>query len=164
VGEYVNPPFFLLLLAGCYPFLKKIGPQLKAVFVLWIGVPYVILILMPAGKYARYLIPLLPALSLISSFALREISGRAFGKALLLTTVIFGVFQYYDFRYDIAGFVNSGYKGLHYFRCGGELDISSSSLEQQSKTIKSMGDIVFDAIGGPSKPGSRPIKYLFICG
>ncbi|MDD5431726.1 MAG: glycosyltransferase family 39 protein [Candidatus Omnitrophica bacterium] len=83
---------FLFLIGAL--FINKIKKEFKWILILWIISSYVIMTIF-RNKDLRYIMPVLPALALITSFGLLSIPRLAIKRVLIFLVVIFGLTQLY---------------------------------------------------------------------
>ncbi|HBW23953.1 MAG: hypothetical protein A2X28_03980 [Elusimicrobia bacterium GWA2_56_46] len=112
----LTPLFTAVLAAGVYYFAKEADARLKILISLWILLPNVILLFIPHGKTARYLLPQLPALAIVSSFALRKLLDSPAGRGALTLIFAGGLFQLYVFFYAPETLSALSYKGFNYWK------------------------------------------------
>ena len=103
------------LLAGVYFFCREADKNVKVTLSLWILLPNLILLFISHGKAARYLLPQLPALALISAFFLRKLVWSRAGLAGLSLLLGAGVFQLYAIFYAPEVITGLSWKGLNYW-------------------------------------------------
>lgn len=97
----LSPPFFVVFVIGLFFFLRKETPSsLKWMVALWIIVPSVIILIVPHWKTGRYLMPLLPAYTLVAAYGARGIAGSKIGRILLLAVLLIGIAQYPSITFD----------------------------------------------------------------
>jgi len=95
-NEILSPIIFILVLFGIFWFLKYYKSQNKYIFVLWIVVPWLIIMFMPHHKLAEYGVPFVPALILLVSLFVSELKY----KNILLTVItVVCIVQYIIFSY-----------------------------------------------------------------
>ncbi|MFC2092174.1 ArnT family glycosyltransferase, partial [Elusimicrobiota bacterium] len=123
IEEQLSPVFFIILVLGLYYFIKKYrNRSVKIIFILWIILPWLILIFMPHRKSTDYVLPYIPAFALISSIGFIKSNIKIkFKKITLAVLIMISTIQYLDLSYGIGiGLfnlrINIGHqKTLHYF-------------------------------------------------
>ncbi|MCB4790357.1 MAG: hypothetical protein LHV68_00555 [Elusimicrobia bacterium] len=116
-------PFFIVFLAGIYYFIKftparmhlglgQTGPQrgfltgfseamdMKITLFLWVIIPNLIILLISHWKNARYLIPQVSAVAVVSAYLIRRIIDKKLGLFIFIILVSFGIFRYYWITYN----------------------------------------------------------------
>ncbi|PIS47310.1 MAG: hypothetical protein COT17_04145 [Elusimicrobia bacterium CG08_land_8_20_14_0_20_51_18] len=159
----LSPFFALLLLPGIYYFLKEEKKETKLLLGLWIALPNLILLAIPHGKAARYLLPQLPALALITALALRKTLDSPRGRTLLSLTFAAGAFQLYAFMYDPAVFSGASGKNFNWWKP--EKYMLGERLDAQSKIMNTdLAEKISKKIIADIKasPGSRAEKKCVI--
>ncbi|MDD5130166.1 MAG: glycosyltransferase family 39 protein [Candidatus Omnitrophica bacterium] len=93
---------FLLFCAGSVLFLiKKI--KYKMVILLWVIVPYIILML-SVNKWGRYYLPVFPALALITAVGIFQIKEKKYRIFLVALAVFISFVQFYDLSFGASFF------------------------------------------------------------
>ena len=109
--------FFAVMLAGLYYFMRNAESKVKYMVLLWIAVPCVMLFSIDHLKSERYLLPLLPAFAVISSYWLSRAWRGYWGKTAVMLLIVLGIVQYYDVTYGtVLNLGNANYAGLYYFK------------------------------------------------
>jgi len=161
----LSPPFFLLLIPCIYYAFRKINSDIKVLFLLWIGIPTIIVWGMPHWNTARHLLPALPACALITAVGLSTIYNRKWGKVILGLIVVMGIAQYYMFKYDLLGISAFSYHGFKYFQTGEALQVSLPADKRQSMRLEQTAQAVHSILRDEYGVSFREKKYhmLFIC-
>ncbi|MFH1784209.1 MAG: glycosyltransferase family 39 protein [bacterium] len=94
--------FFILFIIGLVIFLVKWKKE-RILLLLWIVAPYIILILV-RNKDARFSIPYLPAVSIISVAFISLIEKKLVKKLIIACILIVGVTQYLLFSFSFSAF------------------------------------------------------------
>jgi hypothetical protein len=98
--DLLSVPFFIAFILSSYAFLKYSTARLKTIVFLWIVIPTVFVVCMPHMKSERMLLPLLPALALITAVGLRKLIDKRFGLALVLLVMLAGIGETYYYSYQ----------------------------------------------------------------
>lgn len=107
--ELLSPPIFLLFLAGLIYFIWKYKHKYKYIILLWIFVPWSIVMFMPHHKLAEYGAGFIPAMVLIGAIFLSAVKIQKIKFFILTIVIIIGVLQYIDFSYAINANLFNGY-------------------------------------------------------
>lgn len=99
----LTPPFFMAFLIGLfYYFGKKYSSEIKWITSLWVLVPTLMVLFMPHWKTTYYLLPVLPAYSLIAAVGLASISVKWYGRIVVLLILAAGILQYFGITYGLG--------------------------------------------------------------
>ncbi|MFA7674773.1 MAG: glycosyltransferase family 39 protein [Endomicrobiia bacterium] len=99
--ELLSPPIFLLFLIGLIYFIWKYKHKYKYIILLWIFVPWSIILFMLHLKLAEYGAGFIPAMVLIGSIFLSAVKIQKIKNFILVLVIITGILQYIDFSYAI---------------------------------------------------------------
>lgn len=103
-SQIMSLPLFLLFLIASLSLLRKKFP-FKTILFSWIITPFVLLsFFFHSPAIGRYLMPLLPAMAIVSAAWVGRINFRPFRVALITATVLFCIFQYAALSYGIIFF------------------------------------------------------------
>lgn len=89
-------PFFILFCIGLFFYIKQKKKDIS--LILWIVIPY-LLISIKFFKTPTYVIPILPAIAILSSFWIFETKNKTLQKLLVIFVVIFGFTQFFIITY-----------------------------------------------------------------
>lgn len=103
VCEYMlSFPIFLLFLLGTFWYILKYkNTKYKYIFLLWLIVPWLVLINMPHHKHVDYGLGLVPAIIIIISLYITDIKKRIYKKILSIVLIVICLLQYISFSYGI---------------------------------------------------------------
>jgi 4-amino-4-deoxy-L-arabinose transferase-like glycosyltransferase len=100
INIQVSFAFFLVFLFSLY-FFKNFKE--KTIFLLWIFVPIAVLAYTNTLSDGRYLMPILPAVAVLSSFGLLSISGNKLRVIIISLLMVFSFCQFFDISYSSEG-------------------------------------------------------------
>ena len=98
-SELLSPIIFLLFLSGFIWFIIKFNNKHKWCILLWIIVPWLIIMFMPHHKEPEYCIGFVPAIILISALFFSNIKNKISKNGMLLILVLILVLQFIDLSY-----------------------------------------------------------------
>jgi hypothetical protein len=142
----LTPPFFIVFIIGLYYFLKHTDKRLKITLFLWIVIPNITLILMPHWKTARYLMPLLPALAIISSIYVRSLIDMKYGKVIFVLLIALGVVQC-----EQITFGSDNYKSFLYYSRSYDINLPYNMAKANSQFLENIKQGVIKAIKGSGR-------------
>jgi len=109
--ELLSPPIFILFLIGFIWFIRKYKNKNKIIILLWLLIPWGILMLIRQYKFSEYGAGFIPAMILIASVYLSNIKKNFIKSAILLLIILIGILQFYIFSYmPELKFSNIGFK------------------------------------------------------
>jgi len=109
--ELLSPPIFLIFVVALVWFLIKYRSRYKIILLLWLLIPWGILMLMRQYKLSEYGAGFIPAMILIASVYLSHIKKKLIKSAILLLIILIGILQFYIFSYmPELKFSNIGFK------------------------------------------------------
>jgi len=92
----MSPVFCAIFLVALIYFLKH-RPRYKGVIISWLVFPFLLFSLVFTIKHSRFLMPMLPAAALVSSWGLDRLANKKLRTLALSVIVAFGLFQFYAF-------------------------------------------------------------------
>ncbi len=100
LSEYLlSPPIFVLFAIGLIWFVLKFNNKNKPIILLWIMVPWLIIMFMPHHKLPEYETGFVPAMILIASIYFCNIKHKYVKKMVMGIILLIGLLQYVDFSY-----------------------------------------------------------------
>ena len=108
-NEILSPIIFILVLFAILWLLRFYKSRNKYIILLWVFVPWTIVMFMPHHKLAEYGVPFVPALILILSMFLSKLKHK---RILLLSVILICSIQYIDFSYSKEN-INNMYFNKH---------------------------------------------------
>jgi len=102
ISNSVSFLFMVVFAIASIPFITS-KVKYKKIISLWLLMPLLFLSFVFHKAYInRYIMPLLPAMAIVSAAGIMNIANRKIKKILILSTVIFGLFQYLaiSFKFD----------------------------------------------------------------
>lgn len=97
INYLVFLPFFILLCIGLFFYTKS--KNRNNLLILWLVIPYIIFSILVI-KFKAYIIPLLPAIAILSVFWVFRIKNQRLKKYIILSIVIYGIIQFYIISYS----------------------------------------------------------------
>lgn len=136
INHQIFLPFFILFVVGLANL--KFKDYRQKVLLLWIAAPY---FLVSFYKYMsiRYTIFVLPAVALISTFYVSQLSNKKSKMVIILLVVVYSFIQFYVVTYGVVNENNSyfGFMPSKYSRSPLEIDFSPK--EKLAYLIKNSG-------------------------
>jgi 4-amino-4-deoxy-L-arabinose transferase-like glycosyltransferase len=100
----LSPLFSIIFFLGLISFIRiKIKPLYKKIIYLWLIAPLLLLgALFYLPKDQRYLMPILPAMAIVSAIAITNISHKKIRNLAITIIVIFGILQQFAISYGFG--------------------------------------------------------------
>jgi hypothetical protein len=98
INNQVSFVYFVTFLVFIPFFLKRAGVKNRVLMILWIVVPYLFLSNI-SFKLPRFLLPILPAIAIISGVGISMIKRTMFKKMIIALLFIIGIMQYFLLSY-----------------------------------------------------------------
>ena len=98
-SELLSPIIFLLFLSGFVWFVVKFNNKHKWCILLWITVPWLIIMFMPHHKEPEYCIGFVPAIILIIALFFSGIKNKISKIVMLLILILVLLLQFFDLSY-----------------------------------------------------------------
>lgn len=96
----LSMPFFILFVFGFFRFLKYRNSLSKYIIIAMPILPGLILFLMPHWMAARFLMPCVVSIALITAIGCRGLLDKISGRIILFLVICLGLYQYYNFSYS----------------------------------------------------------------
>ncbi|MDD5021488.1 MAG: hypothetical protein PHR82_05040, partial [Endomicrobiaceae bacterium] len=97
--ELLSPPIFIIFIIGLIFFIWKYSGKYKNVILLWLIIPWAIIMFMQHQKFSEYGAGFIPAIVLIGAVFISYIKTGDVKKIILAVLIVIGVFQYIVFSY-----------------------------------------------------------------
>ncbi len=122
----LRPFFFLVFSISFFIFLKR-KSKYKEIYLSWLIIPFLLFSLVFTIKHSRFLMPILPAMAIITAVGLEWIKNNSPKIFLVLFTIIvifsFGQFWVLSYRdYDCRSFSIGGFKIFGENMCGADYE------------------------------------------
>jgi hypothetical protein len=102
IHKQISFPFFVIFVVSLiYLFIKK-KKENETILLLYFFIPFLYLSLMLHRKETRYMLPLLPAIAIISASFLNSIARRKLRMDMIFLLFSIGLLQFYDFSFGIG--------------------------------------------------------------
>lgn len=96
----ISPFFTLIFLLAFIPYLKS-KTRYKTILLSWLFIPLIIFTFISiTNKWARYIMPILPAIAVISAVGLLEIKWRKIKTGIISLIIAVGLYQYLLISYN----------------------------------------------------------------
>jgi hypothetical protein len=100
--KLLSPPFFIMFFMGLLYFIKRFkNKDIKAIFLMSVIFPWLVIVFMPHRKYVSYAAPFLPVIAVISAFCFTAIT-RSYKKYLVCACLFVSLVQYADFSFGLG--------------------------------------------------------------
>jgi hypothetical protein len=158
VKNFLGLQYSPILLLGVLPFIKIYRKDAGKIVLLWVIIPIIMVLLMPHWKSYRYVLPLLPALMIISASGMRVVIEKWYGKLLFVVIVGISVSCTVEIlsgmpaNRDIAAFAFNYTDALR----SSELIIPISEERRSAAIFKSLAD----AVRNRARKHKEPVVFI----
>ncbi len=83
------------------PYFSRHKIKYKSLLVNWIFIPIMVFSVFFVVKHSRFLMPILPAIAIVSACGIQVINNRKFKNSIIFFIILFGLIQYYTLSYFV---------------------------------------------------------------